>query len=110
MFTCGGDGLCKQWDFETGQRILTYDHCSNVKQSLYNIRTLWDKKLLISASQDCTVKLWDFRSNQPLHVLKIDHPVYSLESSPLWEHLFITGNQNGTEGTVKRFSQLGLNF
>jgi WD40 repeat protein len=95
LFTCGGDGFCKQWDFETGQQILSYNHCNNLKQSLYNIRALWDKNLLISGSQDCTVKLWDFRTDQPVHVLKIEHPVYSLESNPLWEHLFITGNQNG---------------
>jgi len=58
LYTCGGDAQCKCWDFETSQLIRTFE---GHKQTVFGIRLIFEKNLMISCSQDQTIRFWDLR-------------------------------------------------
>jgi WD40 repeat protein len=58
LYTCGGDAHCKCWDFETSQLIRTFE---GHKQTVFGIRLIFEKNLMISCSQDQTIRFWDLR-------------------------------------------------
>lgn len=54
----------------------------------------WNTELLFSGSDDCTFKGWDLRCLSPIFINRNSHKagVTSIQSSPKWEHVLLTGS------------------
>lgn len=55
-----------------------------------------DESLILSASQDGLVKLWDIRNDKSSSTFEIKSEVRQVKWSPFYQNLFATGTENGS--------------
>jgi len=101
VFSGSWDGTVKKWDADTGELLKTlHGHTGKIK----SMQILLDK-ILITASEDQTVRIWDIKSGQNVFTLNTDKPVTCfcfgvLQGGEAAHTLFI----GCKDGTVRRYS------
>ena len=71
VVSCGADKMCMVWDCYSGQRVRKLAGHEGIVNAIDVPREESGKNLICSASDDCTVKLWD--SRQKREICSIDH-------------------------------------
>eukprot|EP00041_Stephanoeca_diplocostata_P038783 m.1554294 g.1554294 ORF g.1554294 m.1554294 type:complete len:330 (-) comp25270_c1_seq39:7473-8462(-) len=87
--------LCK-WDAKTGERIARLrEH----KKGIMDIQVSKDQGFFITASKDCTSKLFDMEEFRALKLYKTERPVNSAAISPLKKHVVLGGGEDAMSVT-----------
>jgi len=74
-----GDGVAQVWDV-TNQRFIQ-EVFKHENHAIYSAIFSPDSKLLATASEDKTVRVWDITSGKEIYRLQHDYPVYSVTFS-----------------------------
>ena len=91
-------GLIKQWDMRNpGEVVQTSEEHTSAITDLQNYP---DCTMFISASKDCTAKLFDAETLERIKTYVSDRPVNSASLSPLREHVVLGGGQEAMEVTT----------
>ncbi len=90
-------GTIIKYDPETGQEVdRSNDHSERVNRINFNK----DKTLMVTASKDCSTKLFDPETLQVIRTYKTDRPVNAAVISPLHPHVLLGGGQDAMQVTV----------
>ncbi|CAK1550319.1 unnamed protein product [Leptosia nina] len=92
MYTCATDNTVAVWDVPTGTRIKKLKGHSNFVNSVSGARR--GPELLVSASDDNTIKLWDARKRNPILSLDSAYPVTSVLFNDTAEKIISGGVDN----------------
>lgn len=97
IISAGEDGIVRKWDVETGKVIAQSDEHTKMVMSL---EMSADRTHFVTASQDCTAKLWDPDTLQVLKTYKTERPVNAAYISPLFDHVVLGGGQDASQVTT----------
>lgn len=91
-------GSIKQWDVRKPGEIVTKsdEHTA----AITDLQGYPDCTMFISASKDCTAKLFDIETLEKIKTYQSDRPVNSASISPLREHIVLGGGQEAMEVTT----------
>ena len=73
LVTCSADKLVSLWDYETGAKVKKFKGHTSYVNSCCPARR--GPELVVSGSDDCTIKLWDRRSKTPQTTFQNTYPV-----------------------------------
>lgn len=91
------DGTLYQWDIKTRSIAMKAEkHTKDIK----DIQVSTDSSMIITASKDCSAKLFDSMSLELLKTYKTDRPVNSAAISPNKLHIALGGGQEAMEVTT----------
>jgi translation initiation factor 3 subunit I len=98
ILTAAEDQTIRKWDVETGTEIgcIENAHARDIKDCQFSV----DSQAFITASKDCTAKLWDFHNMRQLKVYTADNPVNSAAISPRFPHVLLGGGQEASQVTT----------
>lgn len=97
MFTAGEDKLIKCWDLERNEIIREYQgHLSAV----YAVETHPRQDIIVSGGRDATVRVWDVRSRNPIHILSSSSSVASTSASYHTDSVMSLATQEATPQLV----------
>ncbi|KAK2720165.1 hypothetical protein QYM36_004160 [Artemia franciscana] len=85
------------WDFRTGKNITMVSEHS---QQINDMQLSKDGTMFITASKDCTAKLFDTDSVDLMKTYKTERPVNSAALSPIHDHVVLGGGQEAMEVTT----------
>jgi translation initiation factor 3 subunit I len=97
IFTVGENGCVTVFDAETGEVLekeKIHSGCIN------DIQFSKDKQFFVTASTDCTGKLFDTKTLKHLKTYSTERPVNSASISPLFEHIALGGGQDAASVTT----------
>ncbi|XP_059057733.1 U5 small nuclear ribonucleoprotein 40 kDa protein [Achroia grisella] len=92
LYTCATDNTVAVWDVPTGVRIKKLKGHSNFVNSVSGARR--GPELLVSASDDNTIKLWDARKRNPVASFDSSYPVTSVLFNDTAEKIISGGIDN----------------
>ncbi|XP_026754638.1 U5 small nuclear ribonucleoprotein 40 kDa protein [Galleria mellonella] len=92
LYTCATDNTVAVWDVPTGTRIKKLKGHSNFVNSVSGARR--GPELLVSASDDNTIKLWDARKRNPIASFDSTYPVTSVLFNDTAEKIISGGIDN----------------
>lgn len=99
-FVTGNEkGLIKKWDLRKPGEIV----CKTDEEhsgAITDLQSYPDCTMFISASKDCTAKLFDIDTLERIKTYQSDRPVNSAAMSPLREHIVLGGGQEAMEVTT----------
>ncbi|XP_023930825.1 eukaryotic translation initiation factor 3 subunit I-like, partial [Lingula anatina] len=91
------NGALRQWDFKSGDLVhQVKDH----NKQINDIQTSKDKTMVITASKDCTAKLFDTATLKHMKTYRTERPVNSASISPLMDHVVLGGGQEAMDVTT----------
>lgn len=97
IITGHDDGTITHWDTTTGRVISTIkEH----KGAINDLQKNNDGTMFISASKDCTAKLFDIEDLSLLKTYQTERPVNSAAISPIFDHVVVGGGQEAMEVTT----------
>jgi len=97
IISCDDDGVVRQFDVEhSKQTRQVQEH----KKAIASMQFSKDQTMFITASHDCTAKLWDSKSLKVLKTYSSDRPINAAAISPKKEHVIIGGGQEAMNVTV----------
>lgn len=73
MVTCSADKLLSLWDYETGTKVKKFKGHTSYVNSCCPARR--GPEMIVSGSDDCTVKLWDRRKKTAVQTFQNVYPV-----------------------------------
>jgi len=91
------DGSLVQWDVKTGRKM------NSIKEHTKKVNDLQFSKeetMFITASSDCTAKLFDTDSLDHMKTYKTERPVNSASISPIRDHVVLGGGQEAMTVTT----------
>lgn len=91
-------GVIKKWDMRKPGEVVT--KCEEHSSSITDLQGYPDCTMFISASKDCTSKLFDMDSLKRIKTYQSDRPVNSASISPLREHIVLGGGQEAMDVTT----------
>lgn len=91
-------GVMRRWDMRKPGEIIVQseEHTS----AITDLQGYPDCTMFISASKDCTAKLFDIDSLDKIKTYQSDRPVNSASISPLRDHVVLGGGQEAMEVTT----------
>lgn len=91
-------GLLKKWDVRKPGEILakSTEHTNEIR----DIQSYPDFTMFITASKDCSAKLFDMETLDKLKTYQTDRPVNAAAISPLRDHVVLGGGQEAAEVTT----------
>ncbi|CAH0400702.1 unnamed protein product [Chilo suppressalis] len=92
LYTCATDNTVAVWDVPTGMRIKKLKGHTNFVNSVSGARR--GPELLVSGSDDNTIKLWDARKRNPIASLDSSYPVTSVLFNDTAEKIISAGIDN----------------
>ncbi|XP_068617848.1 U5 small nuclear ribonucleoprotein 40 kDa protein [Battus philenor] len=92
LYTCATDNTVAVWDVPTGTRIKKLKGHANFVNSVSGARR--GPELLVSASDDNTIKLWDARKRNPIASFDSGYPVTSVLFNDTAEKIISGGLDN----------------
>ncbi|XP_063903717.1 U5 small nuclear ribonucleoprotein 40 kDa protein [Zophobas morio] len=92
IFTASTDHTLGLWDLPTGQRIKKYKGHTTFVNSVQGARR--GPQLMVSGSDDTTVKLWDIRKKQAITTFNSNYQVVAVEFNDTAEQIFSAGIDN----------------
>ncbi|XP_063829235.1 U5 small nuclear ribonucleoprotein 40 kDa protein [Ostrinia nubilalis] len=92
LYTCATDNTVAVWDVPTGVRIKKLKGHANFVNSVSGARR--GPELLVSASDDNTIKLWDARKRNPIASFDNGYPVTSVLFNDTAEKIISGGVDN----------------
>ncbi|CAG9565072.1 unnamed protein product [Danaus chrysippus] len=92
MYTCATDNTVAVWDVPTGVRIKKLKGHANFVNSVSGARR--GPELLVSASDDSTIKLWDARKRNPIASFDSEYPVTAVLFNDTAEKIISGGIDN----------------
>lgn len=91
------DGKITMWDLKMGKEVHSvHDHAASINDLQFNK----DGTHFVSASKDCTAKLFDTDTLECLKTYKTERPVNSAALSPIMDHVVLGGGQEAMEVTT----------
>jgi mitogen-activated protein kinase organizer 1 len=90
--TGGGDRLVFLWDVASGQIIRRF---SGHHHRINDVQLNGESTVIVSASYDATVRLWDCRSQSRFPIQVLDHAKDSVSSVKLTNTEIVTGSIDG---------------
>lgn len=97
ILSCSDDCSVKLWDVETGTSVVSV---SDHRKGINNMSLSQDKTMLITASKDHTVRLYDTRDLTCLKTYRTDQPVNAAVLSPIKSHIIVGGGQEAMSVTT----------
>lgn len=97
FLSAGEDGVVRKWDVETGKVIEQSEEHSKMVMSM---EMSADRTHFVTASQDCSAKLWDPDTLKVLKTYKTERPVNAAYISPLFDHVILGGGQDAAAVTT----------
>lgn len=91
-------GTIKQWDIRKPGEVVKKS--SEHTTAVTDLQCYHDCTMFISASKDCTAKLFDIDSLEKVKTYQSDRPVNSASISPLRPHVVLGGGQEAMEVTT----------
>lgn len=91
------NGTVCQWDAKSGQRLLNVEGHT---KAVNDIQPYQDTTMFVTASKDCTAKLFDSDSLEHLKTYKTERPVNSASLSSLKHHVVLGGGQEAMDVTT----------
>ena len=102
LFTGHEDGSITVWDIEQGIQIqTTKQHTAAIQDFQFSK----DKTHFITASKDCTSKLFDSKSLNLMKKFITDRPINSAAISPIKAHIMLGGGQEAMSVTTTAVRQ-----
>ncbi|RZB40011.1 WD40 domain containing protein [Asbolus verrucosus] len=92
LFTASTDHTLGLWDLPTGQRIKKYKGHTTFVNSVQGARR--GPQLMVSGSDDTTIKLWDTRKKQAITTFNSNYQVTAVEFNDTAEQIFSGGIDN----------------
>jgi Prp8 binding protein len=92
IFTASTDHTLGLWDLPTGQRIKKYKGHTTFVNSVQGARR--GPQLMVSGSDDTTIKLWDIRKKQAITTFNSNYQVTAVEFNDTAEQIFSGGIDN----------------
>lgn len=90
-------GLIKKWDVrKPGEFMKSNEHTNEIR----DIQSSNNFTMFITASKDCSAKLFDMDTLEKLKTYQTDRPVNSASLSPLRDHVILGGGQEAAEVTT----------
>lgn len=90
-------GDLAQWDLSTGKKMnLVKEHAGAINDLQLNS----DGTMFVTASKDCTAKLFDTSTLDLLKTYRTERPVNSAAISPIRDHIVLGGGQDAMEVTT----------
>jgi translation initiation factor 3 subunit I len=97
LVTGHNDGSLTLWDAKTGKK------CAEAKEHTDAIKDLQmapDRSFFVTASRDCTAKIFETMSLKPLREFKTERPVNSASISPTRDEVIVAGGQEAINVTT----------
>ncbi|XP_063903689.1 U5 small nuclear ribonucleoprotein 40 kDa protein-like [Zophobas morio] len=92
IFTASTDHTLGLWDLPTGQRIKYYEGHAAFVNSVQGARR--GAQMMVSGSDDTTVKLWDTRTQQTISTFNSNYQVAAVAFNDTAEQIFAGGIDN----------------
>ncbi|KAI8368956.1 WD40-repeat-containing domain protein [Blakeslea trispora] len=92
IFSCSADKTVGIFDAKTGERVRRWRGHSAVVNSCQVVRR--GPELVVSGSDDGTVKMWDNRTKEAVYTFEHDYPVTSVSFSDAGDMVFAGGLDN----------------
>lgn len=92
IFTASTDNTLGLWDIVTSERIKKYKGHSTFVNSVHGARR--GPQLMVSGSDDCTVRIWDTRKKQCTTTMNAGYQVTSVTFNDTAEQIFSGGIDN----------------
>ncbi|KAI9722177.1 MAG: hypothetical protein M1828_004860 [Chrysothrix sp. TS-e1954] len=92
LFTASADATVASWDTETGQRLRRHQGHDEVINSLDVSKR--GVEVLVSASDDGTISLWDPRQKQAIEYFETDFPVCAVALAEAGNEIYSGGIDN----------------
>lgn len=91
-------GMLKKWDVRNPGEVLqkSTEHTNEIR----DIGGYPDYSMFVTASKDCSAKLFDYETMEKLKTYQTDRPVNSAAISPLRDHVVLGGGQEAAEVTT----------
>jgi len=97
IISCDDDGIVRQFDVEhSSQTRQVQEH----KKAIASMQFSKDQTMFITASHDCTAKLWDTKTLKVLKTYTSDRPINAAAIAPKKEHVIMGGGQEAMNVTV----------
>lgn len=97
IITGHDDGSITQWDTRNGRIINSIkEHRNAINDLQKNV----DGTMFISASKDCSAKLFDIEDLNVMKTYQTERPVNSASISPKFDHVVVGGGQEAIEVTT----------
>lgn len=98
ILTSSEDKTIRKWDVETGAEIDCIEAAH--KGDITDCQLAADGQTFVSASKDCSVKVWDFNNFKLLKTFTCEHPINSAALSPRFPHVLLGGGQEASQVTT----------
>ncbi|CAH0385176.1 unnamed protein product [Bemisia tabaci] len=92
IYSCSTDGTLALWDIQRGERIKKLKGHSTFVNSCYPARR--GPELVVSGSDDCSVRIWDARKKNTATVLTNNYQVTAVSFNDTAEQVFSSGIDN----------------
>ena len=93
LYSVAADKHLIAWDIASQQRIRKFKGHEKFINSVSVVRK--GPEIILTGSDDCTLRLWDVRSKDPISGMQTEFPVLSAEFSADSSHVFSAGIDSG---------------
>ena len=99
ILSCSADKTAVLWDLATAKKLRSFKDHTGPINSISSV-----DEMILTAGDDMTVRLWDFKSKNPINKLEIK---YQITSVALTEEYAFYG---GVDNSIKAWNLLSGNF
>lgn len=97
LLTASEDGCLRRWDVETGKELA----CEKLhEKNIQDVQLSADGTHGVTASADCSAKLFDVQTLAVMKTYQSTVPVNSAALSPLYDHVLLGGGQDASQVTT----------